>query len=356
MNKAYSFSIINTVDNIIKYFVNNNSKFIPWGLDNLEPYRYISYYETVTEHMAAINFIESNIIQSGWGNLDYWLVKKIVFDYLMFGSYALEITQTRGGKNNIKYIDISKCRISKDGLNVGYIEKLYEKDMYGRLKNNSSLDIKWYPLVNDIKKGGIYIYKNSKSRETYSKPLWAASEIALDTMKTIQTFHNANAKNSFAPTVIINMNNGTPDSDTQKKLERAIKNKFIGVDGQKFMLLFNDGKENAATVTKIQNDSLDQKFETLQKFTQNQIIIGNSITSGTLIGVKPENTGFSKTEFDESLDIFREWTIKPIQKEISYSLNLLLGTNFDFISEDIKSTTINDNQNQTEAETETQSN
>lgn len=350
MNKQYSFSVINTVENIVNYFVSSNTKFIPWGVDNLDPYRYINYYNSVAEHMAAINFTEANIVQSGWGNLDFWLVKKIVFDYMMFGTYALEVVQTRGGQNEIKYIDVSKCRLAKEGYKVGYIENIYEKDNYGKLKRSNSLDIKWYPLVNDTKKGGIYIYKNSKSREVYGQPLWAATEEALDTMKTIQTFHNSNAKNGFAPTVIINMNNGTPDDPTQKKLERAIKNKFIGVEGQKFMLLFNDGKENAATVTKIQNDSLDQKFETLQKFIQNQIIIGNSITTGSLIGVKPENNGFSKQEFDESLEIFREWTIKPIQKEISYSLNLLLGTNFGWISEEVNTTVVNDNQNQTTQE------
>jgi hypothetical protein len=344
--KSYSFSIINTVDKIKEFFIPTNLKYIPWGLDNLAPYHYINFYDSITEHRAAINFTESNVVQSGWGNLDYWLVKKIVFDYMLFGSYALEVIQTRGGQNTINYIDISKCRLSSDKTKIGYFEDLYELDSRGKLSSTNKIDVKWYPITDDIKKGGIYIYKNSKSRTDYSKPLWNASLTSLDTMLAIQSFHNSNAKTSFAPTVIINMNNGEPDAETKKKIEKSIKDKFIGVEGQKFMLLFNEGKENAATVTKLVNDSLDQKFETLQKFIQNQILIGNGITSSQLIGVKADSQGFSKTEFDESLEIFREWLIKPIQKEISYSLNSLLGTNFSFISEDVTNIIVNDEQSQ----------
>lgn len=348
MSKNYNFSVINFASEKIKeFFFQGSQKFIPWGVDNMLPLTYLNYYDTVAEHMAAINFTESNVVQSGWGNLDYWLIKKIVFDYMMFGTFALEVVQTRGGQNTINYIDISKCRLAKEKDRVGYIEDLY-KNKYeyqnsGYVK--STFEVKWYPLVEDLSKGGIYIYKNSKTREAYGKPIWSAAITALDTMSTIQNFHNSNAKCGFSPTVILNMNNGEPDDATKKKIEKDIKTKFIGTDGQKFMLMFNDGKENASTVTKITNDSLDQKFETLQKFIQNQIIIGNSITSSQLIGVKQDNQGFSKTEFDESLDIFREWIVKPIQKEITYALNSLLGTDYDFKSEDL-SVTVNDNQNQ----------
>ena len=86
---------------------------------------------------------------------------------------------------------------------------------------------------------------------------------------------------------------------------------------------------------KLDNDNLDQKFETLQKFLQNQIIITHKLTSGQLIGVTADNQGFSATEFKESLDVFKTVVIKQLRNEMEYALNTLLGTEVYFIDKEV---------------------
>ena len=138
-------------------------------------------------------------------------------------------------------------------------------------------------------------------------------------------YHNSNAKNGFTPSTIINFNNGTPDEDTKAQIEKGIKEKFTGPNASRFLLTFNESKEAETTISKLDNDNLDQKFADLQKWIQNQIVISHQITSGQLIGVRPENQGFSKTEYIEAMEIFKNIVIKGFRNEIEYALGKLTG-------------------------------
>ena len=185
-------------------------------------------------------------------------------------------------------------------------------------------DVLWFP-VSDGNIPGIYWFENPKVKRNYANPQYCASITQLEIMENILEYHLNNAEQGFAPNVVINMNGGVPDEQTQKMYENKLKEKFAGSKGQRFILCFNDSTDQATTIEKLDNDNLDQKFETLQKFIQNQIIIGHKITSGQLIGVKPENTGFSKTEYEESLEVFKTTVIKSLQQELEYGLEVLLG-------------------------------
>ena len=303
---------------------NGGDKMIPWGPDNLLPFEYLKLYNEVPEHTSSIDFITNLILGEGLNTdkIDYWLAKKLVNDFDIFGGFALQVIKTRGGDYIISYVDISKCRYSLDKTKIGYAEEGWDK---------YKQEYKWYNLTSDMSQEGIFIYKTNTCRELYPKPYYQSTIKSLSTMSYISEYHNNNAANGFAPSVVINMNNGIPDNDTQKAIEKGIKEKFTGERGQKFILSFNETPETKTTIEKLENDNLDQKFETLQKFIQNQIIVGHKITSGTLIGIKPENQGFSKTEFNESLDVFKEVVINGFRKELEYAFSLVLKTPVKFI-------------------------
>lgn len=307
---------------VTKYVVNPNEKWLKWGSDNSTPEQILGLYQSVPEHTSAIDFIEANIIGIGinYEKLNYWDTKKIVLDYLLFGGFTLQIIKQRGGDYTLSYVDISKCRLSADEKSIAYSE---EWDKFRP-------EITWIPITNSVTTEGIYFFKSNKSRDKYPSPYYLSATQSLDTMKSIIDYHNNNAKNGFAPNVVINMNNGIPDDDTQAAIEKGIKQKFAGEKGQKFILSFNESESTKTTIEKLDNDNLDQKFETLQKFIQNQIIISHKITSGQLIGVKPENTGFSKQEYDEALEVFKDITINSFRNELAYALTTLTGVDIVF--------------------------
>lgn len=301
---------------VYRNIFNPRDKVIKWGEKNNYPNLIINLYESVPEHSAAIDFIEGIITGNGIEEIDYWLYKKIVIDYLLFGGFTILKTALRNGTNTYEYIDISKCRLSPDNKSMLYSEEW----------NRTKVETITYPIINDKNKGsGIFYFKSHRSRGIYPTPYYLSALQSLDTLNSIIEFHNTSAKNGFSPNVIINFNNGVPDEETQSDIESSIKEKFTGSEGQRFILAFNDNKDSAVTIEKLQADNLDEKFTDLQKFLQNEIIISHRITSPQLIGVKTDNTGFSKVEYQESLDIFKETVISNFEKELDYAMSLLIG-------------------------------
>lgn len=180
-------------------------------------------------------------------------------------------------------------------------------------------------LVDNANKEGIFFFKNNKSRSIYPRPYYISSVTSLKTMKSIIDYHNNNASNGFAPNVLINFNGGDPGEEIKESIEKGIEKKFTGENGKKFILSFNDSEETKTTIEKLDNDNLDQKFETLQKFLQEQVFIGHKLTSGCLIGKYPEGNGFSKQEYKESFDVFVNTTIKSLKYELEFALSKLYG-------------------------------
>lgn len=81
------------------------------------------------------------------------------------------------------------------------------------------------------------------------------------------------------------------------------------------MLAFNNGKDNAVTVTRIPEDNFDKKYDALKESTFKEIFIGFRATP-QLFGYTLEGTGFNKQEFNEAFTLYNKTTVKPIQKDI----------------------------------------
>jgi len=308
-------SILKFIKEVSEPFLNNtNQKYISWGIDNMFPMEVLNLYDSVPEHSSAVDFIENLITAQGVNieDLDYWIVKKIVSDYILFGGYAVQIIMNRDKQNRYEYVDISKCRYSSDCEQIGV------SNNWG----NYRTDVKWYPVVTDKQKQGIFLFKNNKSRYTYPKPYYLSGFKSLDTLTKIIDYHNNNASNGFSPNVLINVH-GVPEPEVQEQYERSIKEKFTG-DGQKFLLSFSDSEETKTSVEKLQDDNLDAKFKDLQVFLRDEIIIAHKLTSGSLIGIN-QSTGFNKIEYDESLNVFKENVILGFRNELTYSLTKLTG-------------------------------
>lgn len=303
--------IINFAKETISRYFPSNRKFITWGDDNILPKKLYEFYNTIPEHSSCIDFIVNSLTNNEVFDKTFILKKKLYSDYYMYGGFAVEITKNRDNSLNRYYIDISNLRYSIKGDEIGYSENWHE--------NNSK--ITWRNISNGTTPG-IFVYKNTEGIK-YPRPTYTSTLLNLDTYNEIMEYHNNNAKSGFTPTVVFNLNDGVPSKEVQLEYEKKIKEKFTGSKGQKFILMFNNNKDSAPTIDVIQADNLDEKFESLQKFIQNLIFVAHKITSPTLLGIKAENQGFSKTEFTESLEVFEEKVIKPLQREIEFGFNLI---------------------------------
>ena len=324
-------------DKNIEITSQTGKKLIPWGDDNMFPQHLLKLYDTVPEHTSSIDFIIELTTNIGLNtdDFDYWTVKKFVSDFIIFGGIAIKNVKLNSGEFKPEYIDISKLRLTEENNKVGYCEK------WGEWKTK----VEWYDIIsNEFNKTGIYIYKNIKSREKYPRPYYISSGKSIETLSKIIDYHNNNAENGFVPNLVINIPNVT-DEKVQELYERNFKKKFTGTSSQKFVLAFPESNDTKITFEKLQNDNLDEKFKDLQIFLRDEIIIGHKLTSGSLIGVRQTNTGFSKQEYDESLQIFKDVVISGLQNELLYIFKMALKNENVIFNENVDENIKVDNNN-----------
>lgn len=239
------------------------------------------------------------------------VLRKACFDLHLFGGFALQVIYNRAGEVlEIYWADFSKCRINPQGTKVYFAEtwnsyqtKPVEYDIYNPKMTNKTAQI--------------FYYRGASCRSVYPIPSYISAMDAINTEIEIQNYHLNAIRNGFAVNAILNFNNGVPDEETRKEMEDKINAKFAGADNAgRTLISWNEDKDKACTVERLESDNFDKKFEQLAKDTQEAIFVASRITSGSLLGRIPVNTGFSRTEWVESFNIFNNTVIKPYQKEI----------------------------------------
>jgi hypothetical protein len=69
----------------------------------------------------------------------------------------------------------------------------------------------------------------------------------------------------------------------------------------KFMLAFNDSKENEPSIVDLSGTELDKHFDLLNKTVQQEIFSGHKVTSPMLFGVKTEGQLGGRAELQGSI-------------------------------------------------------
>ena len=327
-----TFAIIDNKSKVIPILKENKiagKKYISYGEDNKYPDYLFTMYQNSTILQSIINGIIDYTIGQGVsskflneqintdGETYEDILKNIILDLMVTGGFA--INGLRDANDNISelyWINISHIRLSEDGK-TGY----YDENITGWGSKPKEI-----PIFDPTKKQKSFLfYYKGPSRGLYPIPRWSGAIKAVETSCEISNYHLNSILNNFNPSAIISFNNGVPAKNIQEDIEKRINKKFVGSDNvNRFILSFSDNGDNQTTVQKLDSDSADQKFHTLKDSITEEIFIAFRATPA-LFGMNPENTGFSKTEFLESFQLFYKTVIEPIQK----SLNKVFGKIFD---------------------------
>lgn len=240
-------------------------------------------------------------------------VKKIVLDYLIFGGFCVQIYYKKGVITKVEWRDFIKCRKNQEETEV------YYSNQWGKYKSKSIVFPMWTPEFNDGT--CMFYYKGSITRGIYPVPIWNGALKSVVISTEISNFHFNNILNGFNSNFIINMNNGTPDKETQDIIEQQIRDTFCGSDNAgKFMISWSDDAEHAPTVERIASDDYDTKYQSLAEFVRNDIFTAFRATPN-LFGLPTETTGFSSQEYQDSFALYNKTVVQPIVKEITELFN-----------------------------------
>ena len=277
---------------------------------------YVSGNEIQYNTYAPLNDLVTHANKDG-ETLDD-IIKKITTDHLIFGGFALQIIYNRmGNVSELYWLDFRNVRCNKEG------DKVFYSEDWVRHAN----DYITYDVFSPDKHTGtcVFYFKGHISRGVYPVPRYNGALNAIETSTEISKFHLNSIINNFAGNFIVNFNNGEPDEDTKKDIEQKLKEKFAGADNAgKFMVAFNDSKDNGVTVERIQDDNFDKKYESLRTDTYKEIFVAFRAIP-QLFGYSLEGTGFNKQEFIEAYELYYRTTVKPIQNDLEITFNKIFG-------------------------------
>ena len=335
--------------NIPDSFEKDNKKenIINWGNDNFYPYFLNFLYQNSAIQSGIIN---SKVHYTTSGGLGYEGADKEKFDIFFKNGnsdYNLdEITEQMS-----KDMELSNmfCLKGLWSLDKSYCEKLevidFEKVRYRLEDEMISVSEDW----SDTRHNTIKIIKpfdagNRESREfylifqekskqsiknrkvnksTYPQPPYSGGITSILTDVKINKYQLNEISNGFSTGTIINLNNGIPtDADEKRVIEKDIKDNSTGEDNAGgTMILYNNGKDNEATVLSLTGNDLKDRYLALSQDNRNNIILAHSVTTPILFGIKTEGSLGNATELEIGYKIMKANYFKYKQRSILSALN-----------------------------------
>lgn len=287
--------------------------FVAWGNDNQFPQFLYDLYKNCSTLQSIVNgtidFVLGDEIISNL-NDDREHIENICKDYLLYGvSYINVLRNALNEVTSISVLDAKNVRTNKDNT-VFYYSKNWSKS-YGRV------DCIVLPIFspNSTDKSSVIMLKKN-DRDTYPTPIYAPSIKSIMTDLEISKYHLNEILNNFSASAIINFNNGQPDDESKYEIEELISEKFCGSENSgRFLLAFNDNKDNAVTVERLNTDDFDERYNAVYKKVRQDIFTAFR-ANPNLFGIPTENLGFSSEEYESSFKIYNKIMVQGIQKKI----------------------------------------
>lgn len=315
---------------------NNGKPFINYGIDNRFPNYIWDLYLRSAVLQSIINgtadYVGGNVINyantpvinklAAKANKDGEtledIIKKVIVDYQIFGGFSLQILRNRLNEiSEIYWLDFRNVRLNKEAT------KAYYSSDWVRKAN----DFVEYEIFDDSKQQttSVFYFKGHITRGIYPIPRYNGALAAIETSTEISKFHLNSILNNFSGNFVINFNNGQPDEETQGIIEDKIKEKFSGSSNAgKFLLVFNDGKDNAVTVERIQDDNFDKKYEALRNSTYKEIFTSMRCQP-QLFGLLIEGSLFNKEEYTEAFNLYNKTVVQPMQRDIIHCFDKIFN-------------------------------
>lgn len=256
------------------------------------------------------------------------LTKKLTTDMTIFGGYYLQViwTKATGEIAELYHVDYYKVRTNNDN------SEFYVSDNWIKNDNvNSRPDYETFPAFDPNNRTGsqiLYFKEYRAGANTYSLPDYrgAISYIELDI--SIGEYHLNTINNGMFSSKLINLNGGKVSQEEEDRIERQFKDKFSGSkNAGKFMLAFNDSKENEPSIVDLSGTELDKHFDLLNKTVQTEIFSGHKVSSPMLFGIKTEGQLGGRSEMREAYELFQNTYVNTKQRNIEEIINYLYKFN-----------------------------
>jgi hypothetical protein len=133
----------------------------------------------------------------------------------------------------------------------------------------------------------------------------------------VDDYHLNAINNGFVASVVINFNNGQPESKIMEEIEDNFTEKFSGHENAgRLCFSWNKDKEHATTIDTLSVEDFGEKYQSLAKHSRQQIFTAFR-ANPNLFGIPTESLGFSQEEYESAFRLYNRTQIRPVQRLIA---------------------------------------
>lgn len=274
-------------------------------------------------------------------------LKNVCQDYSLFGEASIEIIFKAGNIMQIKHTP-KNCIVPNKMDENGDIKTYWYSRDFSQPRKYEPIQIPAFGF-DTIKNGSaIYIISDYQVGKTYfSDPTYLSGMPYAVFEEEYSNFVVNHIKNGLSFGHIINFNDGADKTEEQKKaiFDSFRQNLAGSTNAGKFVLAYNDNKENSVTIEALTVSDAHKQYEFLTADAMQKIMLSHRVTSPILFGIK-DATGFGNNadEMQVAFDELMLNVIQPKQEVILDALMFVLNQNgfnidLDFIPLRPKTTT-----------------
>jgi hypothetical protein len=301
-------------------FKENKSKnIVEFGIDNDYPNYLLGLFNESPKHGAIVKSKVGYIFGHGFQDVpvkansagETWnqILKKCIMDDELYGGYYLQIIYNLLGQiKDVFHIEYHKVRSNKDQT------EYYVKNDWQSFKEKARM----YPSFNPAEPVAsqiLAVKQYNPLSDVYPLPSYYASLNYIDSDVQVSRHVLGNAKDGFVASTLINLNGGEPQEEHKAAIEKGIKKKFTGSEGDRVVIMFNKSRDNAADIVPLSTTMLTKEdFTNINNLIQQEIFAGHQIVSPALMGIKTEGQLGGRTELRDAYEIFNNTYVQERQE------------------------------------------
>ena len=330
--------------------VGKGSKYVLWGANN-DFYDHLrDLYLNSTTNNAAINGIIKLVYGDGLSFDDSKReikmsnvispveMRRILLQFYVYNKFVAQVEyhMTDEGQRDIEKgirkvfflpaKDVAPCEKNEDGeIETYYTSKDWSSP---RSKDGKPKPVPAFGCGSNEDEIEIYFWQLMLDNDEYYSPVsyhgclqYAENEVE------IANYHLNHIIRGFAPSGIINFNNGVPEPEERRKITRDFVGSKTGSENAgKAFITFNESAENAVTIAAYDIPDPHRQYEFISNLCEKEILLSHNISSPLLFGIRDTSGGLGSNanEIRESYEIMREMTLEPIRGAFLEGLEPLL--------------------------------
>lgn len=323
---------------------------VNWGVKNNYPNLLLDLFNQSPTHRSACNFAIMSILGNG---VDYeqmgvngdevipnyaqsWdeIIKSLATDYILYGSYALQIIMNKDGKTfSFWHMPLDKVRWSEYDED-GQITSYWISNDWTATGQNPPFQIDAFDMRDDFKiekgKPYLYVYRTySPTMVYYTQPHYSAAIKAIQSEIEYVNYDLKNIVNGFTPSGVLTL----PEVETDEERQAIIQNitrMFQGSDNaNSVMVTFRNNIEDKGVeyVPFAKNQGSFNFYADANQRTINRILEAHQIPNAALIG-HPDisNSGFASEadKLELSYQLYNKLTGNFNRMAVIKTLNQML--------------------------------